>query len=71
MWSKWRDHEQGPMPVHSGTTVLLKMENGDILGPMLACDCCWNFPGDAIVAYKVKKMDAMAGLKKIAELENA
>jgi hypothetical protein len=50
----WINHTQGPAPVSASTIVIVKMCNGDVLSPMRADEMDWNFPGDAIVQYKVK-----------------
>jgi hypothetical protein len=70
MWSEWKNHTQGPAPVPASTIVIAKMCNGDVLSPLRADEMDWNFPGDAIVQYKVKQSQAMADLKRLASLES-
>mgnify|MGYP003650935632 CR=1 FL=1 len=69
MWTEWKNHTQGPMPVPPATIVIAKLGNGDELSPMPASDMDWNYPGDPIVQFKVRVSKAMADLKRIAQLE--
>jgi hypothetical protein len=71
MWSEWKDHVQGPPPVSGSTLVIIKMCTGHVFPPVPADaipPCCWDWPEDAIVQYKVKQLLAMADLKRIASL---
>ena len=69
MWSKWKRHTQGNMPVRSSDTVIIKMDDGDVIGPLKAIDIDWDCPEDPVIKFKVRASKAIDLLKSIASLK--
>ena len=64
-WGPWTNWHQGPMPVQPTTVVECQMGNGDYLMPLLAHEVDWDFPGDPIIRYRIRKPRGMTVLQEI------
>ena len=64
-WGPWIMWAQGPRPVPSTTIVELDMGDGDILGPFTADGADWDFAGDPIIRYRIRKPRGMAVLDAV------
>jgi hypothetical protein len=69
-WGPWIIWTQGPRPVRADVIVELEMSfpmSGDIIGPMRADECDWNFPADPIARYRVQHPRALLQLIEMIE----
>ncbi len=70
VWGPWIPWTQGPMPVAGSVLVKAEMDevgSGDIIGPLAAKEYDWDYAGDPIVRYKVKRPKALIALMDIAK----
>lgn len=69
-WGPWIEWVQGPRPIGKGFLVQAEMGfvgSKDYVGPVMSEDFDWNFPGDPVARYRIKKPKGLTKLIRLAE----
>lgn len=69
-WGPWITWVQGPAPLGGGYIVIAEMGevgSNDFVGPLRSKDFDWNYPGDPVARYRVKKPKALRHLIELTE----
>ena len=59
-WGPWTEWAQGPSPIGSGYLVIAEMGelgSNDFIGPIPSEEFDWDFSGDPIARYRIKRFD--------------